>query len=156
VQERGPPLQTFSELLLGSAELALPETVGDDVSAVRTGRSANAVRVKRSKLGIPNPSGPGWTAEKLGLLGSMPDAEVAEKIGRTPMAVTEKRCKLGIPHPEGWGWNPEQLALLGTAPDEEVASRTGKTPVAVARKRCLLRIPTFCDRGCEIHGGPWR
>jgi hypothetical protein len=27
--------------------------------AARTGRSANAVRQKREKLGIPNPSGPG-------------------------------------------------------------------------------------------------
>ena len=39
--------------------------------------------MKRSKLGIPNPSGPGWTAEELDLLGTAPDAEVAARIGRT-------------------------------------------------------------------------
>jgi hypothetical protein len=37
----------------------------------------------RSKLGIPNPSGPGWTADELDMLGTMPDAEVAAWIGRT-------------------------------------------------------------------------
>jgi hypothetical protein len=41
------------------------------------------VRVKPGKLGIPNPSGPGWTAEELALLGTMPDTEVAARIGRT-------------------------------------------------------------------------
>jgi hypothetical protein len=51
----------------------------------------------RSKLGIPNPSSPGWTAEELDLLGTMPDAEVAARIGQTEGAVTLKRCRLGIP-----------------------------------------------------------
>ena len=51
----------------------------------------------RSKRGIPNPSGPGWTAEELDLLGSMPDAEVAERAGRTEGAVTLTRCRLGTP-----------------------------------------------------------
>jgi hypothetical protein len=55
------------------------------------------VRVKRCKLGLPNPSGPGWTAEELALLGTAPDAEVAAQTGRTEGAVTLKRCRLGIP-----------------------------------------------------------
>jgi hypothetical protein len=42
--------------------------------AARTGRGANPVRVKRSMLDIPNPSGPGWTAEEQALLGTAPDA----------------------------------------------------------------------------------
>jgi hypothetical protein len=53
--------------------------------------------VKRSKLGIPIPSGPGWKAAELALLGTAPDAEVAEMIGRTERAVTLKRSRLGIP-----------------------------------------------------------
>jgi hypothetical protein len=65
--------------------------------AALTGRGANAVRVKWTKLGIPNPSGPGWMAEELALLGTAPDAEVAAEIGRTEGAVTLKRCRLGIP-----------------------------------------------------------
>jgi hypothetical protein len=65
--------------------------------ASRTGRCENGVRVKRCKLGIPNPSGPGWTAEELELLGTAPDAEVAAQTGRTEVAVRQKRCRLGIP-----------------------------------------------------------
>jgi hypothetical protein len=65
--------------------------------AALTSSSENAVRVKRCKLGIPNPCGPGWMAEELALLGSAPDAEVAARIGRKPAAVTRKRCRLGIP-----------------------------------------------------------
>ena len=51
----------------------------------------------RAKRGIPNPSGNGWTAEELALLGTAPDAEVAARIGRSEEAVTLKRCKLRIP-----------------------------------------------------------
>jgi hypothetical protein len=64
-----------------AGQRALLGILPDDRVAALTGRSENAVRVKRTKLGIPNPSGPGWTAEELDLLGTMPDAEVAERIG---------------------------------------------------------------------------
>jgi hypothetical protein len=67
------------------------------VSAARAGRNEHGVRVKRCKLGTPNPSGPGWTAEELELLGTAPDAEVAARIGRTEGAVTLERCRLRIP-----------------------------------------------------------
>jgi hypothetical protein len=55
--------------------------------AALTGRSENAIQLKRSNLGIPNPSGPAWTAEELELLGTAPDAEVAEPPNRTPKPV---------------------------------------------------------------------
>ena len=80
-----------------AGQLALLGIYRDDRVAALTGHSANAVRVKRCKLGIPNPSGPGWTAEELDLLGMAPDAEVARQIGRTVGAVTLKRCRLRIP-----------------------------------------------------------
>ena len=80
-----------------AGQLALLGLHRDDRVAALTGRSANGVRVKRCKLGIPNPSGPGWTVEELALLGTAPDAEVAERIGRTEGAVALKRCRLGIP-----------------------------------------------------------
>ena len=76
---------------------ALLGTAPDAEVAARTGRNENGVRVKRCKLGIPNPSGPGWTAEELELLGTMPDAEVAACTGRTENGVTLKRCRLRIP-----------------------------------------------------------
>ena len=55
------------------------------------------MRLKRERLVTPNPSGPGWTAEELELLGTAPDAEVAALLGWTEGAVTLKRCRLGIP-----------------------------------------------------------
>jgi hypothetical protein len=78
-------------------QLALLGIHRDDRVAALTGRSENAVRVKRAKLGIPNPDGHGWTAEELDLLGTAPDAEVAARTGRTEGAVTLKRCRLRIP-----------------------------------------------------------
>jgi hypothetical protein len=52
--------------------------------AARTGRSENAVRVKRTKLGIPNPSGPGWTVEELALLRQCNDPLLyVERLGYT-------------------------------------------------------------------------
>jgi hypothetical protein len=80
-----------------AAHLSLLEKLTDAEVAARTGRGANAVRVKRTKLGIPNPSSAGWTAEELAPLGTAPDAKVAERIGRSEGAVTLKRCRLGIP-----------------------------------------------------------
>ena len=77
--------------------LTLMGKMPDAEVASRTGRRANAVRPKCEELGIPNPSGPGWTAEELDLLGTVPDAEVAARIGRTEGAVTLKRCRLRIP-----------------------------------------------------------
>jgi hypothetical protein len=49
------------------------------------------------KAAVPNPSGPGWTAKELALLGTAPDAEAAARIGRKEGAVTLKRCRLRIP-----------------------------------------------------------
>jgi hypothetical protein len=80
-----------------AGQLALVDIHRDDRGAALTDRSENAVRVKRCKLGIPNPSGPGWTAEELDLLGRAPDGEVAARIGRSEGAVTMKRCRLSIP-----------------------------------------------------------
>jgi hypothetical protein len=78
-------------------ELALLGTVPDEEVARRTGRTVNAIQLKRGKLGIPDPDGHAWTEEEMALLGTSPDEEVAAKIGRTPWAVICKRCKLGVP-----------------------------------------------------------
>jgi hypothetical protein len=72
-------------------------TAPDEEIAARVGRSADAVRKRRNCLGIPHPSGHGWTGEEVALLGTAPDEEVAERIGRTTGAVTRKHCKLEIP-----------------------------------------------------------
>jgi hypothetical protein len=40
--------------------------------------------------------GPWWTEAELGLLGTLPDEEVANQIGRTPNAVGCQRNRRGI------------------------------------------------------------
>jgi hypothetical protein len=72
-------------------------TLPDSEVARRTGRTENAVRIKREKIGLPNPESRGWTPEELAQLGTATDAKVADRIGRTASAVAQKRIALGIP-----------------------------------------------------------
>jgi hypothetical protein len=78
-------------------QLQLLGTALDEEVAARIGRTVNAVRVRRTRLGIPNPGGRGWTVAELAPLGTAPDEEIAAQVGRTSAAVAQKRCKLGIP-----------------------------------------------------------
>jgi hypothetical protein len=127
-------------------QLQLLGTDTDAAIAAQIGRTPEAVRVKRSKLGIPNLADKRWSAEDIALLGTMPDEQVAELVGRTLWAVRLKRSELGIPNPTGNRWRAEDIALLGTLPDEEVAELVGRTVWAVIHKRTDLGIPTFQDR----------
>ncbi len=81
-------------------DIALLGTLPDTEVARRTGRTVNAVRLKREELGIPNQAGNRWRPEDITLLGRLPDREVARSLGRPLHAVTQKRCKLGIPRCE--------------------------------------------------------
>jgi len=63
----------------------------------RTGRSENAVRIKREALGLPLSGLRAWSAAELAQLGTATDARVADGIGRTTSAVAQKRWKLGLP-----------------------------------------------------------
>jgi len=72
----------------------------DDVVAARVGRSVNAVRVMRQRLGIPNPAPrphaggrPRWTAEQDDLVRRLPPWEAARRTGRTLRAV---RCRRSV------------------------------------------------------------
>jgi hypothetical protein len=80
-------------------EVALLGQLPDAEVARRTGRTTEAVRQKRERLGLSNPTATHWNAEEIALLGTMPDAEVARRLGRSLGSVTQKRCKLGIPNP---------------------------------------------------------
>jgi hypothetical protein len=77
--------------------LALLGGLPDEEVARRTGRTEDAVRQKREKLGIPNPDSNRWAAEEIALLGTLPDQEVGRKVGRSTSVVTQKRIGLGIP-----------------------------------------------------------
>jgi hypothetical protein len=83
-------------------EIALLGQLPDAEVACRTGRSADAVRQRRERLGLPNPTTTHWNAEGLALLGTMPDAEVARRLGRPLHSVVQKRWKLGIPVRVRW------------------------------------------------------
>jgi hypothetical protein len=86
-----------------------------------------------------------WTIEEIGLLGQLPDSEVARKIRRTVEAVRLKREELGRPNPTTTHWNAEATSLLGTMPDDEVAERLDRWVGSVTQKRCKLGIPTAFD-----------
>jgi hypothetical protein len=81
------------------AELALLGTMPDDALAAQIGKTPGAMRVMRTRLGIPNPAANRWTAEGIARLGTLPDREVARLVGRSRTAVTQKRCQLGIDNP---------------------------------------------------------
>jgi hypothetical protein len=80
-------------------DLALLGTAPDEEVARRIGRTANAVRVMRDRLGIPRPAGGRWRDGDMALLGTLPDREAARRLGRPLKSVTQKRCQLGIPNP---------------------------------------------------------
>src|SRR5262249_3579300 len=65
-------------------QLALLGTIPDEELAAKIGRTPNAIRLKRERMGIPNPAGRDvWKAEELALLGTLPDLEVSRRTGRT-------------------------------------------------------------------------
>jgi hypothetical protein len=72
-------------------------TLPDAEVARRTGRTMEAVRIKREKMGLPNPESTAWTPEQVSQLGTATDARVADLIGRTTSAVSKKRIAGSIP-----------------------------------------------------------
>jgi hypothetical protein len=79
-------------------------------AAARIGRTALAVRIKRDRLGIPNPTArpgaygsPPWTDEEDALVYRLPPAEAARRTGRTLGAVYSRRSLLGLGAGRGEG-----------------------------------------------------
>jgi len=60
-------------------------------------RSRAAVRLNLKRFLRTGCHGPGWTADDLALLSTMPDADLAAQIGRSVVAVRVMRTRLGIP-----------------------------------------------------------
>ena len=128
-------------------EQALLGKMPDAEAARRLGRTFVAIRLQRSRLGIPNYGYPArrfrqWTSEELALLGTMPDRLLARKLRRTRISVTDRRSKLGIPAKiEGYHrWRPEDEALLGQRRDDYIARLLGISVQAVRDRRHALKI----------------
>jgi hypothetical protein len=108
--------------------------------ARRTGRSENAVRIMREKMGLPNPESSAWTAEELAQPGTATDAKVADRIGRTP----------SVSHRSGL---PSASGRRGGQRDEAVGSGA---EVAAARRRALSEgshdEPRQAESVCRLDG----
>jgi hypothetical protein len=84
-------------------QLALLGTEADAIVARKVGRSVNAVRVMRQRLGRPNPAArpgaygsPRWSEAEEDLVRRLPAAEVARLTGRTRTAVNNRRSLLRL------------------------------------------------------------
>jgi len=82
----------------------------DEIVAGKVGRSVNAVRLRRERLGIPNPAArpgayrsPAWSAQQDDLVRHLPPAEAARRAGRTLAAVYSRRSLLRLKGLRGEG-----------------------------------------------------
>ncbi len=83
-----------------------------------------------------------WTPDKIALLGTMTDREVAEKIGVSSITVAFQRYRLNIGRHKlaEARWTEELLALLGKVPDRVIAETLGCSAQVVLLKRHQLDI----------------
>src|SRR5260221_7674062 len=88
-----------------------------------------------------------WIDEELGLLGEIPDRELAQRFGRTLQAIVVKRYVLGIPRhigaEENQPWTAAEDRLLGTKLDSVLAKELGRGVAAIRKRRKRKRIPHF-------------
>lgn len=82
-----------------------------------------------------------WTPDKVALLGTVPDAELASRWGINNATVAYARARHGIPpHQPQKKWTADQVAMLGQMTDAEVARRTGRSKWAVTKARRERKI----------------
>jgi hypothetical protein len=82
------------------ADLALLGEHPDAEVARSIGRTVNAVRLTRERLGLANPAPfgrPPWTREEDQMVQTLPGVEVARRTGRPLRAVYRRRAALGLP-----------------------------------------------------------
>lgn len=103
--------------------------------------------------GHGNPGAPRvcWTPERMALLGTMSDAEIAKQIGCGREAVTYRRNLAGIPRakqklPANTITLPlDILARLGTQPDYTLAAEIGVSKFVIAKHRRLRGLPSYSE-----------
>lgn len=93
----------------------------------------------QSRLDMSRP----WTPEEIGLLGTMPDYDLARRLGRLGKAVWAKRTALGIqaPPPLHPPWTKEADEVVLAKSINEASRFLNRTPAAIShRKSRLLRL----------------
>jgi hypothetical protein len=76
-----------------------------------------------------------WTAERIALLGTCTDAEIANRLGISHNAVFVQRKTHKIPPWNRYRWGETELELLRTSSDQEVAEMTGRSFQEIAARR---------------------
>jgi len=134
-------------------------TASDATVARAVGCRESEVWAYRKRHGIPpfcaqpaavasGPDLPEWA----GLLGSVPDREVARRSGVSYQEVRKLRLRLQIPRwtakkpqasPRPPPPDPPYVSLLGTMSDAEIARRYGLTRARVHQHRAKRNIPAF-------------
>lgn len=101
---------------------------------------------QRRERGIPNHRHCFWTTDRIALLGTASDAEVAGMIGVTKSAVFSKRVSLGIAPVTGaqservHKWTASQERKLGTVSDNALAEKFGISTTVVNARRLSMGI----------------
>jgi RNA polymerase sigma factor (sigma-70 family) len=97
-----------------------------------------------------------WTPERIMMLGTMSDKELALQFGVCKSAISHQRYRRDIPNYGGSrpnkSWTKEEVALLGTAPDPVIAKQVNRKPNTVTHKRNEMGIPSYSSQ----NGYKWR
>lgn len=124
----------------------------DTAIAKELGRTVNAVKLRRGKLGLTNQQPP-WTAEDKAFvrenLDYMTDAQIATELGRRPDSIGALRRRMsGQKHPP---WTEEETAYLtdhwGSISISGIAKKLGRSLQAVKRKATKLRLGKMLESG---------
>lgn len=144
--------------------LALLGTIPDSEVAARSNGlfQTAGVASKRRKEGIALRAMPKkytsttWTADKIALIGTLPDQDVADQIGVPLQQVSSRRQKMGMaPIKSQVNWPSDLLALLGEIPDTEIAARFkglfGVRRIRAKRKEVGI---ARCNKVLDLEGKP--
>lgn len=127
--------------------------VSDKSLSEEFGVGTHLIRAERATRGIPKWQHIDWTAERIAILGTMPDSHAAKLIGVTKSAVFSKRVSLGI-QPFGkskaarrYHWKPADLRQLGKVSDAVLAKALGVSGSVVTAKRHSLGVASSGGKG---------
>ncbi|MEN9358705.1 MAG: hypothetical protein RL095_240 [Verrucomicrobiota bacterium] len=113
---------------------------------------AQTIRRWRIQRGLSSPRRSFWTEDRVALLGTMSDNEVARQLGIHAGSVSTQRRRHGIaPYEENFFddsfcWTRKWLDKLGTMTDKALAKEIGCRPNTVSTERVARGIPAFLTK----------